>query len=194
MANLDHSDTRTKSNHWFATTHWTVILQAKDGRSSEAGGGLAELCQTYWPPIYAYLRREGHSPADAEDLTQEFFVHLFEQDFLSHLHHQEGKFRSFLLTFLKNFLSDARDKSRSQKRGGGLTFISLDEMEEEERHACEPSDSLTADQVFERRWARTLMERAIGLTLPQNAPQAMSPSGTASDAMKKEGVTPAPTK
>ncbi len=158
MDGSGHSETH-EPNHWFTTTHWTVVLQAKD-QSSKPGDGLAQLCQTYWPPIYAFLRREGHAPADAEDLTQGFFVHLFERDFLSHLHHKQGKFRSFLLKFLKHFLSDVRDKAQAEKRGGGKSFISLDEMVEEERHAVEPSVTLTADQVFERRWAQTLMQRA----------------------------------
>ena len=156
-----HLKPPSESNHWFTTTHWSVVLRARDDQSTQAREGLATLCQTYWPPIYAYLRREGHAPADAEDLTQGFFVHLLERDFLSRLQHQEGKFRSFLLKFLKNYLSDARDKERSQKRGGGQTLISLDELKEEERLALEPADTLTADQVFERRWAQRLMERAV---------------------------------
>ncbi|HEY2952750.1 MAG TPA: sigma-70 family RNA polymerase sigma factor [Verrucomicrobiae bacterium] len=161
MDEPDYSEHRTEPNHWFTTTHWSVVLQAKHGSASQAGEGLARLCQTYWPPIYAYLRREGHAPADAEDLAQGFFVHLFEQDFLSHLRHRQGKFRSFLLKFLKHYLSDERDKARAQKRGGGQTFLSLDELKEEERRAFEPSDALTAEQAYERRWAQTLMERAV---------------------------------
>jgi RNA polymerase sigma-70 factor (ECF subfamily) len=161
MDTSHHPEPRPEPNCWFTTTHWSVVLRARDDESTRARDGLAALCQTYWPPIYAYLRREGHAPADAEDLTQGFFVHLFEQDFLSHLQHREGKFRSFLLKFLKHYVSDVRDKARSQKRGGGQTFISLDELKEEERHALEPADALTADQVFERRWAQRLMERAV---------------------------------
>jgi RNA polymerase sigma-70 factor (ECF subfamily) len=161
MDDPDYSEPRSEPNRWFTTTHWSVVLQAKNGSSSQAGEGLARLCQTYWPPIYAYLRREGHAPADAEDLAQGFFVHLFEQDFLSHLRHRQGKFRSFLLKFLKHYLSDERDKARAQKRGGGQSFLSLDELKEEERHAFEPSDALTADQAYERRWGQTLMERAV---------------------------------
>ncbi len=152
---------RAEPDEWFRTTHWSVVLRARNDPSSKAREALAALCQLYWPPIYAYLRRTGHAPSDAEDLTQGFFVHLFEQDFLGHLQHQNGKFRSFLLVFLKNFLSDVRDKACSQKRGGGQTLISLDELEAEERHALEPSDSLTPEQVFERRWAHRLMERAV---------------------------------
>lgn len=148
-------------NRWFTTTHWSVVLRARDEPSSKAKESMSVLCRTYWPPIYAYLRRDGHAPADAEDLTQGFFVHLFEQDFLSHLQHRQGKFRSFLLTFLKHYLSDVRAKARSQKRGGGQTLLSLDEVQTEERHALEPADYLTADQVFERRWAQRLMERVI---------------------------------
>jgi RNA polymerase sigma-70 factor (ECF subfamily) len=112
--------------------------------------------------VYAYIRREGRVPADAQDLTQEFFRRFIEKEWLEHLQHQRGKFRSFLLTFLKHFLSDQRDRANAQKRGGGQALISLDEMADEERHAFARSDSLTADQVFERRWAQTLMERSVG--------------------------------
>jgi RNA polymerase sigma-70 factor (ECF subfamily) len=146
---------------WFATTHWSVVLAARDGESTTSRKALERLCCLYWPPIYAFLRREGHRPADAEDLTQAFFAHLFEKSFLAHLQHQEGRFRSFLLTFLKHFLSDQRDKADAQKRGGGKALLSLDQMAEEERSGMEPPGQWTAEQVFERRWAQALMEQAV---------------------------------
>ena len=96
---------------WFATTHWSVVLAAKQGESSEAVTALEKLCRAYWPPLYAYIRRDGYDVPDAQDLTQQFFARLLEKNFLEHLHHQRGKFRSFLLTFLKHFLSDERDKA-----------------------------------------------------------------------------------
>ena len=93
---------------WFTTTHWSVVLSARATETPKAGEALEKLCRTYWPPLYSYLRRDGYSTEDAQDLTQEFFARLLEKNYLSHLRHQEGKFRSFLLTFLKHFLSDQR--------------------------------------------------------------------------------------
>src|SRR4029077_13665810 len=109
----------------------------------------------------AYIRREGHSTTDAQDLTQEFFARLLAKDYLQHLRHQEGKFRSFLLTFVKRFLSDERDKAGAQKRGGGQTFVSLDETSAEDRWLTEATQVLSPDQIFERRWAQTVMEGAL---------------------------------
>lgn len=137
------------------------MFRAKDGDPSEAFAALEGLCRSYWRPVYAYIRRDGRQPADAQDLTQEFFRRFIEKGWIEHIQHPRGKFRSFLLTFLKHFLSDERDRAGAQKRGGGQTFISLDELQTEEGHVFEPADSLTADQVFERRWAQTLMERAV---------------------------------
>jgi RNA polymerase sigma-70 factor (ECF subfamily) len=122
---------------------------------------MEKLCQTYRPPLYAYIRRAGHNPTDAEDLTQEFFSKLLEKDYLQHLRHREGKFRSFLLTFVKRFLSDERDKARAQKRGGGKTFVSLDEASAEERYLTEAKNGLSPDEMFDRRWAQTIVERAL---------------------------------
>jgi RNA polymerase sigma-70 factor (ECF subfamily) len=146
----------------FATTHWSVVLAVRDGDSAAAFAALERLCRSYWRPVYAFIRREGRQPADAQDLTQEFFRRFIEKDWIDHLEHQRGKFRSFLLTFLKHFLSDERERAGAQKRGGGRTFIPLDELHAEESRCGEPVDSLTADRVFERRWAQTLMERAVG--------------------------------
>jgi RNA polymerase sigma-70 factor (ECF subfamily) len=145
----------------FATTHWSVVLAAREAHSSQAATALETLCRTYWPPLYAFIRREGHGVEDAQDLTQEFFARLVEKDWLNHLHHQRGKFRSFLLTFLKHFLSDERDRARAQKRGGGQPMISLDQFEGEERDGLGPVDTLTADQVFERRWAHAVLHQAV---------------------------------
>src|SRR6478609_5771940 len=112
---------------WFATTHWSVVLAAKQSESSQAGAALEKLCRTYWKPLCAYIERDGHNATEAQDLTQEFFARLLARDYLQHLHHQDGKFRSFLLAYLKNFLSEQRRKSGTQKRGGGCMFISLNE-------------------------------------------------------------------
>lgn len=151
-----HSDTQRA----FATTHWTVVFRAKDGDTSQSGLALNQLCLTYRAPIYAYLRRQGHGPADAEDLTHDFFAHLLRHEFLEHLHNRDGRFRSFLLKFLKHFLSDTRDKARAQKRGGGIEHVSFDALEVDVRDLVEPSGGLTPDQVYERKWAQTVMERS----------------------------------
>jgi len=160
MSEVKDSSTKPESHGWFATTHWSVVVQAQEGDSGEAHEALGKLCQTYWSPIYSYLRREGHGPADAEDLTQSFFAHLLERNFLDHLHHRQGRFRSFLLAFLKHFLADHRDKVRARKRGGGQSPISLDALDGAERDALEPADNWTPDQAFEREWARTVLQRA----------------------------------
>jgi RNA polymerase sigma-70 factor (ECF subfamily) len=122
---------------------------------------MEKLCRTYWRPIYAYVRRQGHNSEGAEDLTQEFFTRLLTKDYLQHLRHRKGKFRSFLLTFVKRFLSDERDRAGAQKRGGRETFVSLDETSAEERYLDESVKGLSPDQIFERRWAQTLMDRAL---------------------------------
>ena len=146
----------------FATTHWSVVLAAKQGDSAHGGPALETLCQTYWPPLYAYIRREGYGVQDAQDLTQAFFSVFLEKNYLSHLHDQRGKFRSFLLTFLKHFLSHERDRVNTLKRGGGQIGISLDACEAEERDALGPVDGLSADQIYDRRWARAVMDEAAG--------------------------------
>ncbi len=146
---------------WFATTHWSVVLAARDGDSPGGSKALNDLCRAYWPPLYAYIRREGHAIAEAQDLTQEFFARLLERDYLARLDQQRGKFRSFLLAYVKHFLSEQRDKARAQKRGGGQTLLSLDAAEGEEGYVSEPVDELTPDQIFERRWVQTLLQRAV---------------------------------
>jgi RNA polymerase sigma factor (sigma-70 family) len=146
----------------FSDTHWSVVLKAKDEGSRQAAEAMERLCRTYWHPLYAYIRREGHGPEAAEDLTQEFFARLLAKDYLQHLRHREGKFRSFLLTLVKRFLSDERDKARAQKRGGGQTLIALDETRAEELYLGRESRGLNPDQLFDRRWAETVMECALG--------------------------------
>jgi len=154
-------DPASASAQWFATTHWSVVLAAKQSDSSQAVAALEKLCRAYWRPLYAYIRRDGHDATEAQDLTQEFFARLLARDYLQHLHHQQGKFRSFLLSHLKNFLSEQRRKGRAQKRGGGCVFVSLDAPVGEEGYLLEPVDELTPDQVFERRWAQATMQTAL---------------------------------
>jgi RNA polymerase sigma-70 factor (ECF subfamily) len=151
---------RAHASH-FVDTHWSVVLAAKEEGSSRAAEAMEKLCRSYWRPLYAYIRREGHSPEEAEDLTQEFFARLLAKDYLRHLRHREGKFRSFLLTFVKRFLSDERDKAGAQKRGGGKTFFSLDETLAEEGYLSASVNGFSPDQIFDRRWAQTVMERGL---------------------------------
>src|SRR5678815_5422164 len=131
-------DSGVGSARWFATTHWSVVLAAKQGEPSEAAAALEKLCRTYWPPLYAYIRRDGHDVTEAQDLTQEYFGRLLSRDYLQQLHQQQGKFRSFLLAYLKNFLSEQRRRAGAQKRGGQCTFISLDEPIAEDGYLLEP--------------------------------------------------------
>ena len=144
----------------FVTTHWSVVLSARAKDSPDSEAARERLCCTYWPPLYHYLRREGHSPHDAQDLTQEFLSRFLHRDGLDSLKDQRGKFRSFLLTFLKHFLSDERVRANAQKRGGGQPLISLDACEAEERDALGPVDGLSPDQLYDRRWARAVMDEA----------------------------------
>src|SRR6185503_278917 len=146
---------------WFATTHWSVVLAAKEGDASKMEVALEKLCRTYWPPLYAYIRRDGNDATEAQDLTQEFFGRLLARDYLQQLRHQEGKFRSFLLAYLKNFLSKQRRKVGAQKRGGHCEFVSLNEPAGEDGYLLEPVDELTPDQVFERRWAQAVLQKAL---------------------------------
>jgi len=154
-------DPAAGSAQWFATTHWSVVMAAKQGDSSEADAALEKLCRAYWRPLYAYIRRDGQDAAEAQDLTQEFFARLLAKDYLQNLRHQEGKFRSFLLAYLKNFLSEQRRKVGAQKRGGGCMFVSLDATAGEDGYLLEPVDELTPDQVFERRWAQAVLQTAL---------------------------------
>jgi RNA polymerase sigma factor (sigma-70 family) len=142
----------------FVTTRWTIVLTAGRTDTAQAQAALEKLCQTYWYPLYAYVRRQGHSPEDAQDLTQEFFARLIAKNYLGDVDRSKGKFRSFLLASLKHFLANEWDKSRAQKRGGGQTIVSLDA---ETRYRLEPADVVSADKVFERRWALTLLDEVL---------------------------------
>jgi len=142
---------------WFVTTHWSVVLAARDSSAPAAMKAWEELCRSYWYPLYAYLRRDGQSPPDAEDLTQEFLARLIANADLQSVEPRRGKFRSFLLGTLKHFLSDERKKVRAQKRGGGQTVLSFDAEAAEARYELEPVDTLTPEAIFERQWALTVL-------------------------------------
>lgn len=145
----------------FVTTHWSVVLAAVDRSSPAAAQALAELCQTYWYPLYVYVRRKGYEVADAQDLTQEFFARLLEKHYMGSVDRRKGKFRSFLLASVEHFLAKEWTRAHRLKRGGGQTFIAWDGCDPEERYRMEPADNATAENAYERRWALTLLERAM---------------------------------
>ena len=148
----------------FATTHWSVVQAAGRGAdTSRARDALARLCQAYWHPLYAYVRRVGYSPHDAQDLTQEFFARLLAKNFLASADESRGRFRSFLLASLKHFLANEWDKARAQKRGGGHALISIDVSSAETAcgPVCEPADPASAEKMYERRWALTLLDQVL---------------------------------
>jgi len=145
----------------FATTHWTVVLAAGRQHSPQAAHALEELCHTYWYPLYAYVRRRGHSKEDAEDLTQAFFTRLLEKNFLANLDSEKGKFRAFLLASLKHFLANERDKSQTQKRGGGSPHLSLDWQTADTKFQVAATGEPSPDKAFDREWALALLARVI---------------------------------
>jgi RNA polymerase sigma factor (sigma-70 family) len=153
------SDMQRKGH--FATTHWSVVLRAGESLQPESQGALEQLCNDYWYPLYAYARRIGQSPPDAQDSAQAFFARLLERKLLKKVKREGGRFRSFLITSFKHFLADEWDKTMAQKRGGGTTSFSIDEAIAEKQYALEPADPLSPDQIFERRWAVTILDRAM---------------------------------
>ena len=146
---------------FFSTTRWSVVLAAQGHDTVPAQAALGALCETYWYPLYAYVRRRGHSPHDAQDLTQAFFEKLLEKNYLADVVREKGKFRAFLIASLKHFLANEWDRARAAKRGGGKTPISLDDTDTEARYRLEPVDTMTADRIFERRWAMTLLDEVL---------------------------------
>ena len=148
-------------NATFATTHWSVVLTAGQHDSPQAAAAaLEKLCSTYWYPLYAYVRRRGYSPEDAQDLTQEFFARLLQQSSITRADRAKGRFRSFLLGALNHFLADAKDRAAAKKRGGGQPLISWDQDDAEERFGAEPVDELSPETIFERRWALSILDQA----------------------------------
>jgi len=146
----------------FATTRWSMVLAAGRRDSPDSRQALATLCETCWYPLYAYVRRRGYRAEEAQDLTQEFFTQLLEKDSLGMADRQRGKFRSFLLASFNHFLAKQRRLARARKRGGGRLPISLDFQSAESRYGLEPSHELTPERIYQRRWALTLLERALG--------------------------------
>src|SRR6266404_3200449 len=146
---------------WFTATHWSVVLMAGQASSPQAAEALERLCRTYWYPLYAYVRRQGHAPHDAQDLTQEFFARLLARNYLATVGREKGRFRSFLLAALNHFMADERDRAKAAKRGGGKALISLDEEDAETRYQADMASPLSPDKIFEKRWATTLLEQAF---------------------------------
>ena len=146
----------------FTPTHWSVVLAAAAHSDSASGrDALEKLCRNYWVPIYAFVRRQGHSPHDAQDLTQEFFARLLEKNYLADADRAKGRFRSFLLASLKHFLANEWDKANAQKRGGGRVLISIDADAVETSFGAELAHEITADKIFERRWALALLDQVL---------------------------------
>ena len=163
---MSHSKRNSASGHSdparFATTRWSIVLAAGQRSSPESREALAALCQTYWYPLYSFIRRHGFPPHDAQDLTQDFFVRLLDKNLLGVVDREKGRFRSFLLASLKHFLANERDRARAQKRGGGKTPLPLDFETAEARFSLEPAHDFTPEKIFERRWALTTLEQVLG--------------------------------
>jgi RNA polymerase sigma-70 factor (ECF subfamily) len=145
----------------FASTHWSVVLAAGGGPSTEAQEALATLCRVYWYPLYVYARRRLANAEDAQELTQEFFSQFLEKNYLQAADPERGKFRSFLLTAFQRFLSRQRERASAQKRGGGRMGMPLDFQAGERRYSLEPADPNTPETIFQRRWALTLLEQTL---------------------------------
>ncbi len=145
----------------FQTTHWSVVLAAGQSATPHAEAALESLCRSYWYPLYAYVRRQGHRPEDAQDLTQEFFARLLEKEYLKLADAGRGRFRSFLLKSLQHFLVNEWVRGQAQKRGGGQKLLSLDEAAGERSYLQEPAEQLPPESLYDKRWAMTLLERAM---------------------------------
>lgn len=160
----------------FGQTHWSVVLSAAGRHNpAQAAESLEILCCLYWRPLYAFIRRQGESPHDAQDLTQEFFLRLVKKDYLNAVDQGKGRFRSFLLASLKHFLSNERDKARAQKRGGGVSPLPLDFTGEETHLHFQPAENTTPESIFERRWATTLLEQSLARLRHEYATQGREP-------------------
>ena len=147
-----------KANGQFTATHWSVVLAAGGAPSPQADLALEQLCRTYWYPLYAYVRRSGHPPPDAQDLTQEFFARLIAKHYLSAVDPERGRFRWFLLSAVKRFLINQRERATAAKRGGTSPHIPFDHREAEERYRLDAADHGSPDKLFDRAWATNLIQ------------------------------------
>jgi RNA polymerase sigma factor (sigma-70 family) len=144
----------------FTTTRWSVVLAAQ-GESPKADEALEKLCRTYWWPLYGFVRRQGYSPEEAQDLTQGFFAQLLERRDLDAVRQEKGRLRSYLLAALKHFIANEQRRAMTIKRGEGRALVPLEELLARERAELEPADTLSADRIYERRWASTLLEQVL---------------------------------
>lgn len=156
-----HSAVENRAAAGFQTTHWSMVLLAGRDTSAESAEALEKLCRAYWYPLYAFARRQGCSPEEAQDATQEFFSRLLARNQLQMADPNRGRFRSFLLASMKNQLANERRAASRQKRGGDAVTFSLDEHLAEERYQLEPAESTTPETIFERRWAETILTRVL---------------------------------
>jgi RNA polymerase sigma-70 factor (ECF subfamily) len=145
----------------FPTTRWSLIIATGHQRTTQAREALAHLCATYWYPLYAFARRRCARIEDAQDLTQGFFACILEKDYFRDFDRERGRFRAFLLAAFRHFIANERDRERTQKRGGGQVQMSLDMQEAERRYLLDPGHELTPEKLYERRWATTLLDRAL---------------------------------
>jgi len=145
----------------FGTTHWSVVVWAGQDGSAEASSAMAQLCQSYWYPLYAYIRRKGHPATDAQDLTQEFFARLLAGNYVGMADQRKGKFRSFLLGTLEHFLAKEWRRAHAEKRGGGRPALSLDAQDAEHRYLLELADDVTPERIYDWRWADALLQQAL---------------------------------
>jgi RNA polymerase sigma-70 factor (ECF subfamily) len=160
VTSLTAIDGTTHRGAAFTTTHWSVVLEAQ-GPTPAAQAALEKLCTTYWRPIYGFVRRQGVGPEEAKDLTQGFFALLLERRDFDAVRKEKGRLRSYLLTSLKHFLTNEHQRAMAIKRGEGQRLVALDQLCEDERAGFEPSDTSTADQIYERRWALALMNQVL---------------------------------
>ena len=151
----------SRAHDGFLTTHWSVVMAAGGAESEASREALAELCRSYWYPLYAYARRRGESDEDARDLTQGFFCSLLERRDLARLSPERGRFRAFLLAALKHYMANERDRDRAQKRGGGRARLSIDYDQADSRWRIEPAHELSPEHVFQRQWALALLARTL---------------------------------
>jgi DNA-directed RNA polymerase specialized sigma24 family protein len=147
--------------HELPTTSWSLVVAAGQKPTASARGALESLCGTYWEPVYAFLRRKGHGPDDARDLTQGFFTKLLEKHYMRDVVRERGRFRSFLLASVEHFVANERDRQRAQKRGSGRAPIPLELADAERRYSLEPTDTVTPERVFERQWALAVLDQAM---------------------------------
>ena len=161
MSHVEDAQSPHSGVQWFATTHWSVVLTAARHAEPQAAEALEQLCRSYWYPLYAYVRKTGRTVEDSQDLTQDFFARLLEKQYLGLATPERGRFRTFLLSSLKNFLANDWNRARRQKRGGQVVFLSIDADVGENLYAAEPVETADPEKLYEKRWAGTLLDLTL---------------------------------